>query len=76
MSNPEHALEQLREMLQPIMLRRTKASTLDGVPILTLTAKWVPCNTLLYEGMHSLCQAAWTVRVAWLIVCACVSMAR
>jgi len=42
--NPTHALERLREMLQPIMLRRTKESSFDGVKILTLPARWVIFN--------------------------------
>ena len=39
LDNPTHALERLREVLQPIMLRRTKASTFEGNPILTLPLK-------------------------------------
>ncbi len=39
MPNPEHALERLREMLQPVMLRRTKNSTFDSAPILILPAR-------------------------------------
>ncbi len=42
--NPTHALERLREMLQPVMLRRTKESSFDGVKILTLPARWVTFN--------------------------------
>ena len=42
--NPTHALERLREMLQPVMLRRTKESRFDGVKILTLPARWVTYN--------------------------------
>ena len=39
MPNPAHALERLRGMLQPVMLRRTKDSTFDGNLILTLPSK-------------------------------------
>ena len=37
--NPEHALERLREMVKPVMLRRTKGSTFDGAPVLVLPSK-------------------------------------
>ena len=37
--NPTHALERLREVMQPVMLRRTKASTVDNKPILYLPVK-------------------------------------
>ena len=37
--NPEHALERLREMVKPVMLRRTKGSTFDGGPVLVLLSK-------------------------------------
>ena len=38
-SNPEHALERLREMVKPVMLRRTKESIFDGRPVLVLPSK-------------------------------------
>lgn len=44
--NPTHALERLREMLQPVMLRRTKESRFDGVKILTLPARNVTVKKL------------------------------
>ncbi|KAL0051821.1 hypothetical protein WJX82_002688 [Trebouxia sp. C0006] len=44
--NPTHALERLREMLQPVMLRRTKESSFDGVKILTLPARKVTVEKL------------------------------
>lgn len=39
MANPEHALERLREMLRPVMLRRTKDTTFESAPILVLPPK-------------------------------------
>ena len=48
MPNPEHALERLREVLQPVMLRRTKDSTFKGAPILVLPARYLEyavCHT-------------------------------
>ncbi|DBA87227.1 TPA: hypothetical protein ACH3X1_004293 [Trebouxia sp. C0004] len=55
--NPTHALERLREMLQPVMLRRTKESSFNGIKILTLPARKVTVKklrmskqeTILYE---------------------------
>ncbi|DBA90860.1 TPA: hypothetical protein ACH3X2_004264, partial [Trebouxia sp. C0005] len=44
--NPTHALERLREMLQPVMLRRTKDSSFDGAKILTLPARKVTVKKL------------------------------
>jgi len=46
--NPTHALERLREMLQPVMLRRTKESSFDGVKILTLPARWVTLHFCIH----------------------------
>ncbi|KAL3158216.1 hypothetical protein ABBQ38_010470 [Trebouxia sp. C0009 RCD-2024] len=39
MPNPEHALERLREMLRPVMLRRTKDTTFESAPILDKAAE-------------------------------------
>ena len=34
-------LQQLKDILQPIMLRRTKESQIDGVPILSLPGRCI-----------------------------------
>ena len=52
--NPTHALERLREMLQPVMLRRTKESSFDSVKILTLPARWVKFKCILQSQIHLL----------------------
>ena len=37
------AVTRLRNILRPVMLRRTKASAIDGVPILALPPRYCPC---------------------------------
>jgi SNF2 family DNA or RNA helicase len=37
------AVTRLRNILRPVMLRRTKESAIDGAPILALPPRWRPC---------------------------------